>query len=246
MGQEVLERSRVIATYSLSKYLANFDFFNWLVMVQAEGATEICLDVENPKIKGSLTVPETMQRFHSIIEPGAALAGLPSRIGKGKNGPDIFGPLLNDWIRSGKRFVRLKSPKHPVEVDFTVTIRHHHLQGMHVRDSNREVWTKFAEQIGAVVIDDWYDKPIHLHDRMALYAGAKMNFGVCNGPVHLISLTPYPVAMFVNTETNRWTQHRRGINTGEKYSWMLDNQHLIWEEDDSLDALLRTFDDLKL
>jgi hypothetical protein len=235
----------VIATYSLSKYLANFDFFNWLVMVQAEGATEVYLDIENPKVKGTLVVPETMRRFHSIIEPGPALAGLPSKLGRCAGGPDIFAPHLIRWFKSGKMFARLKSPKHPVTVDFTVTLRHHHL-GMNERDSNREVWIKFAERIGAAVIDDWYDKPIHLHDRMALYAGAKMNFGVCNGPVHLISLTPYPVTMFVNSKSARGTQTWYGNDVDQKYPWMLSNQHIIWKDDNNLDVLLRCFDNLKI
>jgi len=61
-----------------------------------------------------------------------------------------------------------------------------------------------------VVIDDYYAKPIHLHDRFALYAGAKMNFGVCNGPVFTLSLTEYPVAMFANTQSARNSNTRFG------------------------------------
>jgi hypothetical protein len=236
----------MIATYSLSKCLASFEFFNWLVMVQADGADEICLDIEKPKLK-NFNLDDVMRRFHSIIEPGPRLAGLPHRCCYGRvNSPiDAVASQLLPWYMSGRRFQRLMSVKPPVICDYTVTIRDNDA-GAHSRDSNRFVWQQFAEEIGAVLIDDYYRKEIHLHDRMALYAGARMNFGVCNGPIHLLSLTPYPVAMFVNGQSARNSQTRWGMWPDKKYPWMLENQTMIWKDDSNLDVMLRTFDSMKL
>lgn len=223
------------ATYSLRHYLASFEFFNWLVMVQADGATEIAFDVRDPKLK-NFTRESVEERFRSILEPGPALAGLPSRLGADSGGPRPAPIDLIPWWNSGRRFRRLRTVKPPVACDYTVTIRNNR-DGARARDSDRDAWLKFADAIGATVIDDYFVEPIHLHDRVALYAGAKMNFGVCNGPIHLISLTPYPVAMFLNTEAARNAQVRTGTPRGGKYPWMTGDQHVVWQGD--------TYDDLR-
>lgn len=235
----------MIATYGLANYLASFEFFNWLVMVQADGADRICFDLTNPKLK-NFTPADVMRRFHSIIEPGPALAGLEYYCGGTQTQLRATPSQLLPWFNSGKRFARLKTVKPPKSCKYTVTMRNNTGGGARGRDSNSDAWCKFANEIDAIVISDYYDKEIHLHDRMALYAGAKMNFGVCNGPVHMISLTPYPVAMFVNGQSARNTQIRWGMKPEQKYPWMLNHQHMIWKDDNDTDTLLRTFDSLKL
>lgn len=233
----------MIATYRLSDCLASFEFFSWLVMVQADGADRICFDIANPKLK-NFTYDDVVRRFHSIVEPGPILAGLEYFYGDVRSPLQATASQLLPWYKSGRRFKKLKTVKPPVKCDYTVTIRNN-AAGARARDSN-DVWYEFAAKIDAVLIPDYYDKPIHLHDRMALYAGAKMNFGVCNGPVHLISLTDYPVAMFVNGASARRSQTRWGLPTGHKLPWMSGRQHLIWKEDTNLDTLLRAFDEMKL
>lgn len=234
----------MIATYSLSRYLASFEFFSWLVMVQADGADNVCFDITNPKLK-NFTIDDVMRRFFSIIEPGPALAGLPFYYGLENSKIAAVASQLLPWFTSGRRFERLTSIKPPMKCDYTVTIRDN-FAGARSRDSNRAIWQQFAQAIGAVLIDDYYRQEIHLHDRLALYAGAKMNFGVCNGPVHMLSLTPYPVAMFVNGQSARNSQTRWGITRDKKYPWMLENQTMIWKDDTDLDVLLRAFDCMKL
>lgn len=237
----------MLATFSLrdSKYAASWEFFFWMVRVQAEGASKIVFDITNPKTL-RLTREDIMQRFHSILEPGPPLAGLKSRLGTdatGWRGIGMAGPFL-DWYNSSKTFKRLQTVKPPVPCDYTVTLRQNKSLPKS-RDSNVDAWRRFAEDIGAVLIDDYYIKPIHLHDRFALYAGAKMNFGVCNGPIATLSLTDYPMAMFVNCESARATQIRNGFPDGSKFPWMHDHQHLIWQED-TYDNLRRWFDELRL
>lgn len=237
----------MIATYRLSECIPSFEFSNWLIMAKAEGASKIAFDLSNPKIRKKHTYfgPENiMRRFHSIVEPMPALAGLKHRMGNDRSSINPVSSQLLPWWISGRRFSRLQSIKPPVACDFTVTIRDNR-DGARGRDSRRDAWQRFAEEIGAAVIDDYNNKPIHLHDRMALYAGAKMNFGVCNGPVHTISLTPYPVSLWVNTESARNTMMRWGMQPDQSYPWMLENQRIIWQKD-TLDNLLRAFEAMRL
>lgn len=237
----------MIATYRLSQRSCSFEFFSWLVMVKAMGATEVVLDIRNPKDvgrpKSPQTLDEVMQKFHTIVEPGAALAGLKSRRGR-ENSPleDAEHAKFLPWFLERRKFSRLQSVKPSVKCNYTVTIRDYKFAP--ARNSNEDAWRRFAEEIGAVVIEDYSIKPIHLHDRFALYAGAKMNFGVCNGPVYTISLTEYPVTIYVNGKSAWNSLTKWGFEERAKFPWMLDNQTHVWEED-TLDNLRRNFERLK-
>jgi hypothetical protein len=222
--------------------LPSFEFFSWMIMVQSDGAEEIVFDLSNPKTN-KFDLESIQRRVVSILQPGPALAGLPSRLGKDESTFAATPSELLCWVRSGRQFKRLKTVKDPISCDFTVTIRDNRdsLKGPKGRDSNREAWCKFADEIGAIVIDDYSVTPIHLHDRFALYAGAKMNFGVCNGPMHMCSLSNYPVMMFVQSVSAYDTQIRWGLQHGENYPWMLPHQMMVWEED-KLDNIRRAFD----
>lgn len=233
---------KMLATYRLSRHIASFEFFYWLVMVKAAGAGKIVFDISNPKTR-KFPYEDVMERFRSIIEPGPAMAGMKYRYGNDVTPLDATASQLLNWYNAGGRFERLKSVKPAVKCEYTVTIREN--PGAKSRNSHQEPWRQFAKEIGAIVIEDYYRQPIHLHDRMALYAGAKMNFGVCNGPMALLALTEHPVAMVVNTDSARNSNTRWGSKPDENFPWMLPNQHLIWKED-TIDNLRRTFDELCL
>lgn len=219
------------ACFQLKHQSASFEYFLWLVLVQAMGATKIVIDCDGMKLKW-FSRKVTEARINNILLPGAALAGLYCKIGK--YSPDMIvarAPELLSWVRSGKSFKRLRSVKPPIlyQQYYTVTIRRHSLAP--ARNSNEEAWRAFAEDIGAKVIEDYDTRPIHLHDRMALYAGAKMNYGVCNGPTSVIGLTEYPMTMFVPKGSAQMSVVKAGVPWGEKYPWMLSNQHMIWRQD---------------
>ena len=126
---------------------------------------------------------------------------------------------LRDWER-------LKTVLPPRQVRYTVTLRNYTHRPY--RNSDEALWREFAERIGALVIEDFFDQPISLHERVALYAGAEMNFGVTNGPMWLLFLTPYPVTMFdCNATAPLWAQH--GIEPGTQLPWALPGQRLVWE-----------------
>jgi len=225
----------VRALYDLSKYLASFNFFEWLLQAEARGATTVVFDIRG--IRGDKwPLPVSRQRFYSICQPGPALIGLPQEtfncntIGS-TEARDLAqpggAPLVAFW-KSGKRFKRLRSVKPQGTARYTVTLRK--TQRSPARDSDEAVWREFAAEIGALVIPDYEVEPIHLHDRMALYAGAEMNFFVSNGPGVLCSFSEYPCMMF-NTHHAAGSFRGDGIEGwGAQYPWMLENQRAIWEE----------------
>ena len=75
---------------------------------------------------------------------------------------------------------------------------------------------------------------MHIHDRMALYAGAEMNFGVTNGPMGMLYLTDYPYTVF-DCLTNAKGFASHGIAVGGQIPWANDNQRLVWDKQDTLD-----------
>ena len=219
----------MIAVYRLSDQSASFEFFFWLVMVVAKGATEIVVDPTNPKIS-KMSIDDVHRYVESVVVPGAAFAGVPITVAAGVKGMVCSAQEMLPWARAGGQFRRLESVKPPGKAPYTVTLRNH--KRAKNRNSNIPAWRHFAEEIGATVIEDYADQPIHIHDRMALYAGARMNFGVCNGPMGLLGLSPYPMISFVPNESSRNAQLKFGVElNAPKWPWMLPTQRLIWQED---------------
>lgn len=200
------------------------------------------IDASNPKTN-KWPVEESRKRVESYILPGPALAGLPCR--EGTDGDDnICGQDLAHIIaycKAGGRFERLKSVLPPSRERYTVTLRQS--ANLSHRNSEQVAWRVFAADIGAYVIEDYDVKPISLHERMALYAGAEMNFGVLNGPVALCHLADYPVMIF-RADSQAKLLRSRGVKDGGKFPWMLPHQHLIWQ-DDMIDSLRWNFAMLK-
>jgi hypothetical protein len=235
----------MLATWRLSKHIAAHDFFTWLVMVQAAGATKIVFDTRDPK-ETKWPRDSVIKRFHSIIQPGPALAGLPWRLGNDA-GLDADYTVMVPWVKAGNTFRRLQTVHPPVVSKYTVTIRNNHddtTRRPHSpeRNSNPDTWYRFAEEIGAAVIEDHYVKPIHLYDRVALYAGAQMNFGVFSGPIYMLSLTPYPMTMMINNAAAEAQAKKWPASPGNNFPWLLDNQTMYWKHDDHIDNLRRMFD----
>ena len=222
------------ALYDLSRYLTSFNFFEWLVQAQARGATVVVFDIRG--IRGDKWPTNVaLERFRSICAPGPALLGLPYEVFDGStigstNARDLARPgggeLVRFW-RGGGRFKRLASVKPPAGSKYTVTLRR--TQRSPARDSDEAVWREFAAEIGARVIEDYDTLSIHLHDRMALYAGAEMNYFVSNGPGVLCSMSEYPCMLF-NTIHAAGSLRADGIEYGAQYPWMLaDRQRTVWE-----------------
>ncbi len=229
----------MIARWDLARNSASFDFFSWLVTAAAKGAREIVFGDADVRIK-RWSEEVSRQRFRSIVVPGPALVGLSYRFGD--DGKEKYSQRLDNLVKfhnSGHSFPRLHSPLPARPVKYTVTLR----RSPHneFRNSNEPAWREFAQDIGAIVIEDYDVEPMHLHDRMAFYAGAEMNFGVVTGPMHLCVLSRYPWMMF-NCNKEAATYEWCGIKAGKNYPWAGKNQIAVWEDDD-LPNLRKHFDE---
>ena len=222
------------ALYDCGRFLTSFNVFEFLVQAEANGATVIVFDVRH--LRGNKwPTAIARRRFESICVPAPALIGLPHEVfdvgdDRPTNAHEMARPggkALVDFWKSGRRFKRLKSVLPPLQEKYTVTLRK--TQRSPLRDSDELVWRAFAAEVGARVIPDYDVEPIHLHDRMSLYAGAEMNFFVSNGPGILCSFSEYPCMMF-NTHHAAGSLAGDGLEYGSQYPWMLANQRSIWEE----------------
>lgn len=219
------------ARYDLAHRNIGFDFYAWQTHAILIGATEIVFGVRNYG-KHRETADILARRYRSIIQPGPALMGLPSR--EGDDGIECCTHRLTGIIAHRRSdFPRLKSVLSPGNARYTVTLRN---VPVHPHRNSPSWWRVFAKEIGAALIDDWHDKPIALHERVALYAGAKMNFGVINGPMGLLMLSAYPMMMCgCGLAANAWRKH--GVEMGEQPPFLLPHQSLMWEQP-SLKAMM--------
>lgn len=226
------------ARYDLKYRNASFDFFTWLTHVRLLGADEIVFGVKEVASR-KWDEAEIRRRYESIIKPGAELAGIPWREGDG--GIEI-GTHKLQGILELKRwdFPRITTKLPARSERYTVTMRSIGPGGMKpFRDSNDKVWREFAKEIGASVIEDYRIDPMPLAERVALYAGAEMNFGVVNGPMGLLYFTPYPMMMFDCSSCEyAWSKH--GIKRGHQLPWATPDQILIWEGQ-GIETLRRNF-----
>lgn len=221
------------ARYDLAHRNIGFDFYAWQTHVVILGAAEIVFGVKSFGQR-YISDAECRQRYESIIKPGPAFLGLPSR--EGDDGEERGTHKFSGIMATGSLdFPRLRSVLPPRDKRYTVTLRNAPKHPSH--NSDQKVWRRFAKEIGAYVIEDWHDQAIDLHKRMALYAGARMNFGVVNGPMGMLMFSGYPMMMCscVTAEIN-WKKH--GIGRGEQPPWFLPGQSLMWAEP-SFPALMR-------
>lgn len=221
--------TREAAVYDLQRYRANFNFFEFLVSAATHGASQIIFD-DSAGIRRSYSEEETAQRIKTILEPGCALAGCTFSYGS-KTDVDVtirLGYHLKTVIDAGKirPITKLKSVLPPKTEKYTVTVRN--CWENPNRNSDFKLWSDFSEKIGAFLIRDYYDRPIGLHDRMAYYAGAKMNYFVANGPAILCMLSDYPMTYFPS-DNDRGYLARNGLLPGKKLPWWNDTQNAYWE-----------------
>ena len=223
------------AIYRLSEYPACFNFIEFLVAACTLGATHVRLD--NTKgVRSKYDAAETDKRMKSIVEPACALAGRGFSYGAGEGIDPGYhiSAALKAWKKAG-RIERLRSVKPAASVPYTVTLRNS--RRFPERNSDQAAWRAFALAIGATVIEDYDDKPTDLHDRMALYAGATMNYGVGNGPMALLWFSEYPFCTVMKNVRCEYLK-RCGWPCGTNLPWQLPNQHFHWGTDDA--ATLRS------
>jgi len=233
----------MIGRYDLHDDINSHDFYQWLVAAKALGVTEVVLDLSRGFRDSKWPLKESWERYRTIVKPGAALAGLPSR--EGTDGIKIAHYKLQYLVRFVRKaknptLPRLRSVLPPKRVArYTVTLRQQPVVHLH-RNSNIEAWTSFAKDIDALVIPDYVVKPIDLYERMAIYAGAEMNFGVDNGPMTILSLTEYPYMAFKYNRNAQYL-HKCGLDWPQRFPWCVGDDQMMFWEDDEIENLWERF-----
>ncbi len=218
-----------------------------MVTVKTRGAKEVRLAFDGRfKPKQYQDQPE---RFENIIKPGVLLAGLPYTIGA-KEGQEHYhgiGGVFGAWKEFG-RLEKLRGVLPPKTGDYvTVTIRS--VDWKSGRNSGPD-WARFAEETKAVVIPDYRDQKIDLHERMSLYEGSRMNFFVGNGPAVLcvLSEAPYSVLKVAPDEDGSGSVkflESEGLQKGSQYPWANERQRLFWGGD-SYEEIMEAYERSRL
>jgi hypothetical protein len=222
---------RLKAYYDLHRQPASFDAVTSLVVAASNGATEMVFanygnwkqkDYDNPE-----------QRVESILLPACDLAGVKGSITKTAPTGQGYGHKIRDVLGLGHLIKKQKGVLPPREGDYiTVTLRNSPRR--RERNSDVAAWTEFAKSVKeeVIVIEDWEDKPIHLHERMALYEGAKMNFHGNNGPAVLCMFSDAPYASIVkHDERTRKYWLEQGMHENQQWPWATNKQRIFWMTD---------------
>lgn len=221
-----------------------YDYFVWLVQVKMMGYDSVCFATEQPRGKkhpGKAT--EALARFENFIWPSPPLIGMKRF--RSSSGERIGSCLIPDTIRMMNDIGRTDIPRlksgNPLAVTYTVTLRS--MAYKPERNSDEDVWRRFAQKIGAFVIEDHFVKPISLEDRLSILAGAKMNFGVMGGPMALLLWTPYPMSAWCDPGIDVLMRSMRGhdMDVGGQWPFQLPHQRLVWKQP-ALDNLMREFE----
>ncbi len=232
------------AVYDLSEAPASFNFIEFLVAAKTQGATGILFD-GTKGIKLKYSPDQTIERIESILIPSCQFAGLEGRFGPASGdeldcGYHVSAPII--CFRGFGYIEKLKTVRFPRKpFSYTVTLRNYDRQPY--RNSDIDAWLRFAGDIGAVVIEDYGDKKIDILDRMALYAGADMNFGPGGGPMALCWYSDFPYLTFSkNANPLYHTKHLWPVGT--QLPWKNRNQKNIWGQD-SYEDIVREWEIFK-
>jgi len=219
--------------YDLSNRPASFDFVTCLATAKTCGATHVRFVRKGWKLK-NYSNPE--ERFRSIVEPAVGLWGMDYSVGE-RDGLE-YSHFLPAAVEAYKKFGRIEKIPYAVEPKDYVTITLRKSRNPE-RDSKDDEWLKFAKRVGckAIIIRDYEERPLDLVDRMKLYAGAKMNFMVINGPITLCihSDAPYLCMRTIGCEKSQSTSPKFmakiGITPGFQFPWSNANQRLSYLDD---------------
>lgn len=222
--------------YDLAKDLVTWDFVTWAVNVRDLGYHKVNFQVKNIPAWGRkwLEPKEILGRVDNFMLPVIRTLGI--FYGFDPIGDRNMGSSHYYHMRPNFQRMEIKAEWHGRD---TITIREVPYKAR--RNSDRGVWLAFADTINAIVIEEHSLKPITFDERFKLYAGARMNWGVTNGPLSAVFLTPYPVAMFCADDKDRKGFSGHHIVPGGQIQFSLPNQNLIWGEI-TYDALMRHYE----
>ncbi len=246
-------------TYHLGAAPNGFDFVTWLA---TQDALREQAGVPGPmKVafwNGKKSVPSDW--LHVYREILGVFGGVEDNKALGRAGTgDFLTKKLVGLVNEGIPVPKLK-PKGewnlPKDV-ITITLREVDYEPH--RNSDHQVWLRIAAYLQhkghrVVIVRDTCkaDEPLHgfetcpmasknIDARMFLYANAKLNLFVSNGPCTLAWFSDKPFLCFTPPEAedsayvaNRpsfWTQIM-GIEVGQQFPWFTPQQRIVWEKAD--------------
>ena len=237
-----------LAVYDLTRLPTTYDFAAWCVNARTRGATRVHFIIDGDIAHWKYPKEVAWARFGTILVPLCKLAGLEFSVGRRMQGlevPYTHGSVEQTYRELG-RLEKLKSAlKATSQGHVTITLRESFRNKY--RNSNREAWEEFAKYLEGrgekvVIFPECEHAPLNVLHRMALYAGAKMNLGVANGPMALciFSEAPYitlnqlpepPAELREGVIDVRRLAEKVGFPEGSQYSFRNDRQILIYKPD---------------
>lgn len=234
-----------LAIYDLGKMPTTYDFAVFAVLAKTMSYAEIRFVVGMAQWKYPADIG--WKRWANICIPICKLAGLPFSVGGMMDG-DTFGygtGAIESLYQKTKRIVKLKPTfEYPRKGYVTITMRESFRNKW--RDSNRSEWAKIGEWLAkrgeeVVVLEECERQPLCVEERMAIYANAKMNLAVGNGPMVLCWLSEAPYLSFQLPKpegfdkeydhlVDQWT--RLGFPVGSQLSFRNEKQEIVWGPDD--------------
>ena len=244
-----------LAVYDLRKMPTTYDFAVFAVIAKSMLYAEVRF-VSLGMADWKYPVEIGWKRWANICIPICKLAQIPFSVG-GELPGDVLGygtgHVEGMFQRTGKISKLKPVYEYPDKGYVTITMRESFRNKW--RDSNREEWAKVAEYLAKrgeklVVLEECENQPLAVEERMAIYANAKMNLAVGNGPMVLCWLSDAPYLSFqlpkgpekeYQALVEQWT--RLGFPVGSQLSFRTPMQEIVWGPDDA-DLIIRKYEEL--
>src|SRR5207249_1092139 len=174
-----------------------FDFACTAVMAKTLGYQDIRFVVDKPMTEWKYPAKIGWRRWANILVPLCELADLSFSVGSAVEG-DTLGYTTGQveaLFRKTGRIAKLRSVLNMTHRDYiTITLRQSFRSEW--RNSSPD-WLKVAEWLKSegeevYILEEAEEVPISIERRMAIYANAKMNLAVGNGPMVLCWLSEAP------------------------------------------------------
>lgn len=222
-----------------------FDFAVFAVMAKSLSYAEVRFVVGMADWKYSAEIG--WRRWANICIPICKLVRIPFSVGTKLEG-DVLGYATGQLEHLYKKIGKLARLKPTYEFPsngyVTLTMRDSFRNTW--RNSNREEWAKVGEYLSkrgerVIVLEECERNPLDLEERMAIYANAKMNLAVGNGPMVMCWLSDAPYLSFqlpkppghekeYDQLVDQWK--RLGFPVGSQLSFRGPRQEIVWGPDD--------------
>lgn len=243
-----------LALYDLGRMPTTYDFAVFAVAAKTLQYAEIRFIVGMTEWKYPADIG--WRRWANICLPICKLADIPFSVGNHLLGDELgygTGVIESIYRKTGK-ISKLQSVFDYEDSGYvTITMRESFRNKW--RDSNRPEWAKVGEYLAkrgekVLVLEECERSPMMVEERMAIYAKAKMNLAVGNGPMVLCWLSDAPYLSFQlpehdlkELESLKAQWGRLGFPVGSQLSFKTPMQEIVWGPDNA-DLIIRKYEEL--